>query len=218
MVSEAFTLPLEALLAEQIRQVNEEQDSSAVAHRLASQALQEEERKRQSVRQKLDGAAKAKKDETTGKVRLDDGRLVPPMATFMQSATEDFTAIPDKLIKRNEYGKFHVRWVRRVDLWDNPSDTEIGYYQKFGFEVIKGQGGDPNKPFERREFVAMQGPPEGFAAFLARNARPGSDVYDQAFEGLEDLANATNKKAGRRVVEIVTAEDHGPEKPHRVSL
>ena len=64
----------------------------------------------------------------------------------------------------------------------------------------------------------MQGPPEGFAALLAKSARPGSEVYDRAFDTLEDMATQTNKKAGRRIVDIVTAEEHGPEPPHLVSL
>ena len=119
-------------MAEHVRP-NDEQDSSAVAQALATQMLREEETKRQAARGKIAGAAKAKKEEATGKVRLEDGRLVEPMATFMQSAAADFTSIPDEYIKRNKFGKFHVRWVRKLDLFGDQSDTEIGYYQRFGF-------------------------------------------------------------------------------------
>lgn len=193
----------------------QEQDTDAIAHQLAQQALQGEEVRRQEMRRKVEGKAQAKKDEATGKVLLDDGRLVKPLAEYMQSASLDFTHVPDEYVKSNEYGKFKVRWVNKLDAWGEPSETEIGYHQRFGFEVIKDKQG---KTLERREFVAMQGPPEGFAALLAKNARPGSDVYDQAFKTLEELADKTNRKAGYRAVDIVTAPEHGREPSHMVSF
>jgi hypothetical protein len=212
-------------LVEQTR-VREEQDPSVIAHQLAAQALREQETHRQKSRQKLDGAAKAKRDEAAGKIMLADGRLVTPMAAYMQSATHDFTVIPDDLIKRTKpYGKWDVRWVSKVDQFGNPSDTEVGYFQRFGYEFIYGapsdanpEKPDPKKRFERKELIAMQGPPEGYAAHLARSSKPGSAVYDQAFSDLEDLADRTNKRAGKRIVDIVTSEEHGPERPEMVSL
>ena len=72
--------------------------------------------------------------------------------------------------------------------------------------------------FTRREFVAMQGPLEGFAALLAHSAKPGSDVYDRAFEQLEDMVDTTNKRAGYRAVDVVTSDEHGPERPSAVSF
>ena len=200
-------------------QVHTEQDNERLAYQRATDALKQEESNRQAVRRKIDGKAQAKKDEATGKVVMEDGSLVKPMASFLQSAAVDFSHIPDECIKRDEAGrKFKVRWVNKLDAWSEPSDTDIGYHERFGFEVIKGKGGDPKKAFERREFIAMQGPLEGFAALLAKNARPGSAVYDQAFEEFEDLIDKTNKRAGRRVVESVTSPDHGPEQPHMVSF
>jgi hypothetical protein len=197
---------------------HQEQDSEAFAHQLATKGLQMEADRRQAMRRKVEGRAQAKKDEQSGKVLMEDGQLVEPLAAYLQSAAVDFSHIPDEFIKSNKYGKFKVRWVRKLDDWGDPSDTEIGYHERFGFEVIKGKGGDPKKAFERREFIAMQGSAEGFAALLAHSAKPGSSVYDQAFEQFDDLVERTNKKAGYRAVEPFTAPDHGPEAPGRVTI
>jgi hypothetical protein len=197
-------------------QSHQEQDSEAFAYQQAATALQQEEEQRRSMRRKIDGRAKAKKDDATGKVLMEGGELVKPLASYLQSASVDFSHIPDECIKRDDQGrKFKVRWVNKLDAWSEPSETDIGYHERFGFEVIKNKAG---KPFERREFVAMQAPLEGFAALLAKNARPGSSVYDQAFEEFDDLVERTNRKAGYRAVEPFTSADHGPEPPSRVTI
>lgn len=192
-----------------------EQDGEVLAHQLATEGLRLEEQRRQEMRRKVDGKAKAKKDAATGKVLMEDGTLVEPMASFLQSASVDFSHIPDEFIKSDKHGKFKVRWVNKLDAWGEPSETDIGYHERFGFEIIKKKDG---KPFERREFIAMQGPRSGFAALLAKNAKPGSGVYEQAFEQLEDLVDKTNKKAGFRAVDAITAEEHGHEHPSRVTF
>jgi hypothetical protein len=148
----------------------------------------------------------------------------------MQSATLDFSHIPDECIKRDEKGRlFKVKWVNKLDAWGEPSETEIGYYQRFGFEFVYGKKKDKDgkhtpkdrsedNRFERREFIAMQGPVGGFAAFLAKNAKPGSDVYERANAPFSELVDETNKRAGFRYVEEITSDHHGPEPPHRVTF
>ena len=199
-------------LAEQT-QTDTGAQSLVTAHKLAAQyAVQEETERQKRIRQRA-GLTKAKKDAEKGTVVLDDGRVIEPMATFRQSPSVDCTAIPKGLIKSDEDGPFMTRWVRKVDDFDQPSDREIVLRKAFGYEIILRDG----EPLTLgREFIAMQAPAKAVANWIYRTAKPGSTVYDRASESLEDEARAINKKAGRRVVEIVTGDEHGHEDPSTV--
>lgn len=195
-------------------------DPSALAHEMSLQLAAKAEEQREKHRRKLAKAAKAKADADLGTVLLEDenGQLRPvvPMTAFLNVARGDFAKIPDELIKTDPvYGKYCTHWVRHLDNFGEPSDTEIEERKRFGYEVILKPDGQPLK---RRELTAVQAPPQCLAAWMVANSIPGSLVRERASEPLYEAARQDNKEAGRRVVSIVTDERDGPMDPEEVDF
>ena len=170
-------------------------DPNKNADLLARKLAVEEERKRDAHRRKLAGAAKAKRDEESGKVVLDDGRLVEPMNTFMDKSVGDFTYIDPKLVKPG----WVTRWVKHETEQGKPTPLYMDQRKQFGYQVILG---DDGQPLRYGSLTAMQAPPEGAAAWRVKFARPGSLTANAAMDRLEAMVDAENSRAGKRVVEM----------------
>lgn len=185
-------------------------DPGVVAQERARAMAQANADAKKKAREKLDGGAKAAKDETTGRITLSDGRKVRPWAAFKDTKVGDFTYVDPKLIKKDEDGLYHVAWFRHLDNAGNPSTTEMDRMARFGYEVIRGENG---QPLSRDELTAMQAPAGAYAAYLVSCAKPGSLVLDEAADEMREAIRDLNKKAGKRVVDFVVDEQDGVEDP-----
>lgn len=184
-------------------------DPTALAQTMARELAAKEEQRRIRHRRKLEQAAQAQRDETSGTVLLPDGRRVEPMACYMDVKSGDWTGdIPAHLIKPG----WCVRWVRTVDNDGKPARYRVRMYQQYGYEEIinpDAKADDKDKTFHTDTLVAMQGPPEGLAAFMVHRAKPGTMNAKAALEQAYQVVDDVNSQAGREVVSVHVSPSHG---------
>lgn len=121
---------------------------------------------------------------------------------------------PAAMVSRNT-GKSLVRpgwiprWVRDKDEDGRPNSRRVRSFQAQGAEDVKD---DDGRPLIGRLGRAMQIPPELYAARVLQHSPTGAFDASPAVQNAMDVAEETNRKAGRRVVDVRPTSEHGSRK------
>jgi hypothetical protein len=98
------------------------------------------------------------------------------------------------------------RWVRDKDEDGRPNTRRLRAFLAQGAQHVLDEDG---RKLIGRLGMAVQMPPEVYAARVLRNSSTGAFDSNPAVQNAMDAAEATNRMAGRKVVDVRPAADHG---------
>lgn len=146
-------------------------------------------------------------------MRLDDGdpeAARRPMRVLTRRQRPDPTRIIDpvtKLPPASLRPDFVQRWVATVDWNDRPTEHKVAEWEDYGAEFVTD---DKGRPIESRYGVAMQLPPEQYAARMLDRTPTGAFQRDDHLQHADAIADMINRKTGHDdAVRIVAERDHG---------
>lgn len=145
--------------------------------------------------------------------RLDDGdseERRQPMKVLTRRQRPDPTRIVDpvtKLTPDSLRPDFVQKWVSVTDWNDRPTEHRVAEMEDYNYEFVTDARG---RPIESRYGVAMQGPPEEYAARMLDRTPTGAFQRDESLASADEIAKAINRKLGHDdAVTIVPERDHG---------
>ena len=172
-----------------------------------AQALQQQE-----VRDRLSHSQKntPRRDEEGARLPREKvphvPRMVVPRAAMWDTTTIRDPETGESLVKEGMMG----RWVRVDEVSQfgavRRSAARLHNFIAWGAEVVRDQQG---KPVTSIYGVAVQGPPEVFAARSARAAPTGTLNRQDLLTGTADVIASFNKKRGERQARLVAESEHG---------
>lgn len=161
-------------------------------------AYESRERSRQSARRRDRDGLTLPDEERRLPFRVIPRRQRPDPTAIIDPITG---VAPESLIE----GYVH-RWVRTVDWMDRPTESRVAEMEDYGYSFVTDTEGNP---IESRFGVAMQAPPEQYAARMLDRTPSGSLLRDDALAAADEMAEYLNRQRGEVHARVVAEQDHG---------